>query len=1006
MTQSIHDIPTLINQYIATTTDEVTTNNPYISELVTLITTDELTLLQFVSSLGKSLTSDMDLIRSKSMSCLSQVLAGLPPSKLTRQDVGVLVDFVLVKLDDKLSLPFVLQGLNSLVQMNQFNHGTKVLNGLISGYSPKQNLAKVRYETFLILQSLIDRIGPAHHDLFVKTFIHIAQGEKDPRNLINSFALNTKINQKFTFDIDNPLHQQLIDDLFDVCFCYFPITFTPPANDPYKITSSDLKQALSNTIASQSLFAGESITNLIEKLTSTNPIIRCDVLTTLNLCITNYTLETIQQHWVTIWNAVKFEVLHNSNSLPVGSLIPQDYQAIDDNDDIKPVVLTLVIIKNLVNKLSSSDLEMVLHELTPNLVNVTNKSKLSMIILCVCAEVSLEKFNYVVDQVFSYSIWGKYFNVENDQESEEPNTDLSLNIEQQGQLVDNLEYIFLAYHTLSPKESNLSSYKDHILIFLIHLLNSNVDTSLPKKVILQLINLIKMGNFLTLQDLELILTNFQTILLETDSPELTDSCISGLVSTLSEPRITQLVIELIVTPIINQIETDMTKLETITKLCINYPILEVISIKLLARIGTITNSTDEDKMNQVTIITNTLVKLINQVTGQVQFLTDSWYVHFLPTFLTNLFKLVPVTTSDYTLIESSSSLIGLIIRYIDVKKHQRILNDMIEMFTSEDTSKFSGNLTSGASGYIVLFNKIIASIDRTCEFEKVDTVLNKMIELVKSVDEEYIRIHYLQGISLLVNKFSTTTCFIDMTNPVDFEIYIWILKGLLVKLDPAGTTQLTELVQQFTTGTTTIPSSTIAKSFRVLFIDIDIFTSTTPKHISKVRNLNVRPLYKQRIFQIIVPDLLLPHITNPDCLLALALIIENTSTTILTQYLSVLSTVIMACMKHLTNSIILKSGLSMINVVLNQDDTILDEYVPELVPILLRVATTKIGDKKRVNDESCRVLALLNLTILFNKGHYGDKSQTLNQLRGCLDDKKRRVRKLAIDLIQLLYELK
>jgi len=29
-------------------------------------------------------------------------------------------------------------------------------------------------------------------------------------------------------------------ELFDVTFCYFPITFTPPKDDPYGITSEDL----------------------------------------------------------------------------------------------------------------------------------------------------------------------------------------------------------------------------------------------------------------------------------------------------------------------------------------------------------------------------------------------------------------------------------------------------------------------------------------------------------------------------------------------------------------------------------------------------------------------------------------------------------------------------------------------------------------------------------------------------------------------------------------------
>lgn len=32
--------------------------------------------------------------------------------------------------------------------------------------------------------------------------------------------------------------------LFNITFCYFPITFRPPPDDPYGITSDDLKKAL------------------------------------------------------------------------------------------------------------------------------------------------------------------------------------------------------------------------------------------------------------------------------------------------------------------------------------------------------------------------------------------------------------------------------------------------------------------------------------------------------------------------------------------------------------------------------------------------------------------------------------------------------------------------------------------------------------------------------------------------------------------------------------------
>ena len=191
------------------------------------------------------------------------------------------------------------------------NNVEKLLTNILNNYDPKKHLAKVRYEPFRTLNALVT-IDPVHFqsssrvsDLMVKTFIHVASGEKDPRNLLLSFDTNTKINEVFEFDPLNEVHKDLISELFDVCFCYFPISFSPPPNDPYKITAQDLKLKLRNTIASQSYFAKESFADLIEKLTSTNPVIRNDVLKTLLLCVENYKLETVAEYWVIILERIE-----------------------------------------------------------------------------------------------------------------------------------------------------------------------------------------------------------------------------------------------------------------------------------------------------------------------------------------------------------------------------------------------------------------------------------------------------------------------------------------------------------------------------------------------------------------------------------------------------------------------------------------------------------------------------------------------------------------------------
>lgn len=53
--------------------------------------------------------------------------------------------------------------------------------------------------------------------------------------------------------------------MFDITFCYFPITFRPPPNDPYGITSDDLKTALRACLSASPYFAKQALPLFLEK---------------------------------------------------------------------------------------------------------------------------------------------------------------------------------------------------------------------------------------------------------------------------------------------------------------------------------------------------------------------------------------------------------------------------------------------------------------------------------------------------------------------------------------------------------------------------------------------------------------------------------------------------------------------------------------------------------------------------------------------------------------------
>ena len=94
-------------------------------------------------------------------------------------------------------------------------------------------------------------------------------------------------------------------------------------------------------------------------------------------------------------------------------------------------------------------------------------------------------------------------------------------------------------------------------------------------------------------------------------------------------------------------------------------------------------------------------------------------------------------------------------------------------------------------------------------------------------------------------------------------------------------------------------------------------------------------------------------------------------------------------------------------IILREDSTMMQLHLSKIVPQLMQLATNS------TTNGSCpqiRELALQHplpgfeqLSVAVVERY---KSLVLKQLEVCLDDKKRNVRKLAIDLRQILYEMR
>lgn len=959
----------LINQYIAT--DDGT---PYVDQLADKLVSKDLSLLQFIQQLGPTITNDNPTIRVKAVELLGAVLELmqqrlLPQGVLSKQDVVVLLEFLLMKFDDKQCLEAVLIALEKLCKLPQFIPAlcsSKVLTAIQSKYNPRSHLAKVRYRAFIVLQTLLDNytnfyLGLHQNTvLFTKAFLAIAEGEKDPRNLLVSFSLNASINEHLQFDFVNDVDRLLVNDLFDVSFCYFPISFTPPPNDPYKITADQLKTQLRTTLASQPLFALEAFLLLLEKLTSTNPVIRNDVLQTVFTCVETYPTSAMNDSWLQIWNSLKFELLHRHDHLEnvfkanETSLLPPDYQTVvDPTDPNKLLFYALDIIGVTFNKIEDEQrkqfFDLILEDLDPLMSKMNDKTRPAILILVHLALTNSEFTNEIA--LFIGKHWGKFFGSEDGGEQE------VLDATRQGTFIDLIGFVLMIQSV-----SALERMKPYLLVYLQRLLSSTSQVRL--KVIQRLLQMVLIPGLVNPTETKLI---FDTV-----NANLTPLLVGSLVDVSQQNPL--LIIEFVIPELLQRLETagnldeQIKVLGMLNKLCSCYQILEVLSIRYASMI----NRLDGKSTQLIQLIIESLIEGFIRIQKENQFLVQwSWHEKLVPDLLK--------ASNDYMVIERISDLVGLYVNFTDKLKHAEVLKLSLRRFES---------FYKDASPMMLVFLKILANLDKLVEYS-IDTA--SVLEVIAKSDDVYLRYVYCQMLALASNKFgSTITPELDQTLP-----YIWDLKGKLLRLDANAVNDF----QKFFSKDQCTP-----QTLAILFEDIPIFMrliqSIKPRDlISNVLSMNVRPLAKQRMFEIALPELLGKN--DEDSLAKLASVMDRVSPELVKPHLADLVPAVITTLAQ-SNSSLIASGISILQILLENIELV-SPHFSSIIPRLTELAVSS-------PVAAIRLLLLETLIAIFKNTDaqakaMNYKDSTLDIVAQGLDDDKRKVRKACADLRQVLYEL-
>ncbi len=234
---------------------------------------------------------------SKGIQLLSKIVEKCSPSIIDKKTCLVLLDFFCSRLYDLKSIDSSLIAIQSLLNLNHIEDPNLITLGIFEQVKVQSLPFKTRNLIYQILSNISNFYYSKLSVDYINGVIRSVDGEKDPRNLMIVFELIKII-------IQNLDYKNNLQDLFEVFFCYFPVTFTPPPNDPFGVTSEDLKVSLRNLISASPLFAPYAIPGLLEKLSSTSQNAKNDAIETISCCIPVYGFLSFRPYINDLWSSL------------------------------------------------------------------------------------------------------------------------------------------------------------------------------------------------------------------------------------------------------------------------------------------------------------------------------------------------------------------------------------------------------------------------------------------------------------------------------------------------------------------------------------------------------------------------------------------------------------------------------------------------------------------------------------------------------------------------------
>ncbi|KAG0233463.1 hypothetical protein BGW42_007420 [Actinomortierella wolfii] len=1065
----------LISTFILSQTNSQEQADAAINDIVKDVSTSPMKLLQLVQGLGEYLTSDEAFVRSKATALLSTTLATLDQSKVNANAVSVLVDFYCDRLTDQACVPELLKGILALSKYDKFTgddciKACKAILALVNVQTYQQT---ARHTVFLFFDQAIRHYLKSMQTLgseFVFGFIQCLDGEKDPRNLMLAFTLIKEIIQNF--DI-----AQHVEDLFEVTFCYFPITFRPPPDDPYGITADHLKVGLRECLAATPYFAKFALPLLLEKLSSSSGSAKKDSMETIAACAPVYGSSALEPYSEELWNGLRNEIFHATS------------------DDLEQIALnTLQVIATElsvgVSMGSNSDpIEKFLRPILADCMAQLEKPELKLAkpsgrILKACAMASDPACTAITSATIP-TLLSQYTSSE---QSTRKKALLDV-------LLEFLDASRTLYGTAGPKETErdndfvtpLLTFKDRFFeIFTNAVLSSNEYNALRLAGIKGLHAMILLREFLSETEISYAVQYFVRIVLEDPDTEMQNEALKSLTSlsnimpsTIGAMALPELFEQLPDTQSEMEIDTVIPRrtpqyiLNAVTKVALEPSLFSAVVPQVLDKLGKIARDEGTvDPAYPIALLT-TLLDLL-RAKAELKHEDLPKYLDYLVPHLLGMCIFPTVTEQDgpnvmknQGILEVVGGITRVIMIHVDASVQKTFVKAIFNIFAmghlavlaNYDQSKekvpfnpLSATSRASQQNTSILLATVVTGCrqETALPVDNLENFTEALVNVAVTTSNSYQRQALSEMVATILNKYNKGNCLNDFItgkliprlhgiiqdNSATYEereaaliIYSWMAKALVLSVNTIGYDMMGELMKLFA-----VPrlGRVAADGFRIVIGEQkDILTKET----FAVRRL----LYKQRFFNYCTPVLVKGFESSAqndirhNFLVALSHVLRNIPKQILLTELPPLLPLLVHSLSF-PNPELKASTIGTFQSVTKDAKELIAEHLSTLVPLLLQLTHPNGGAasptpgsgtatptsmtsassstaetvaptntmKVRVAALQCLAEIAKNLPFTALKPY---KQPVLKDLERVLDDKKRYVRREAVECRSLWFTL-